>query len=993
MQQRTLIRARQPHEFRDTLVRLCLEGPPAACRRRLVIVPTEAAAELLRQSIEAQAAVDGRAGVVLPDFVTRDGWLQRLHGALPGAPPLLSRLEREVLFERAAHAAARRRPAGAPFELRPGLVTAMLAFYDELRRRQRTIRRFARAVFDELRAERGMDRGSESLIEQTCFLGFASLAYARAAEASGGLDEHMLGARVLAEQPALGFDHQIVAVADHPSDPRGLWPADFDLLGRLRPLARLDVVVTDEAHDVGFRERMERELPGIVEARAEPVSCHAPAIWQSPDEARPRVFVSRDREEELRDLVRAIRASAESTGGVLTDRTAIVFQRPLPYLYLAQQVLADGRVPYQALDALPLAAEPYAALLDLALAAARTGATREPVIALLDSPLLRFTDDVGDAVTRRDAAALDRLLIERRATGDATTFADEVGRSAGSGGRPGHGARAGALRAARVAASIATELEPFRTADRASAQISALHGFLCRHERVRSLPDDEWTGREARARGGVLGALDALREAYQRHDDRRRDPDALAARIHQAIESHTFAPRRGTTGVQLIDGVAARFGSFDRVCVVGLVETEWPERPRRTVFYGSALLKSLGWPQDAEQIQAQQAAFRDLLRLAWRETRLSAFQFEGDSVVAVSPLIELADDLPVCVPPEGTERRLFSDEILTAAEEPIGLDAGVERWLRLRRARPALSDRRYAGGVGAQPPQAYRVSRVDRYVDCPFKYFAAHVLQLPEDVEAESGLTPLERGTLLHGLFEAFYREWHASGAGAITAASLPDAVARFTRLVHDTLARLPEADRALEEARLLGSMVGTGVAERVFELEVDQGAAVTDRQVERELVGTFEFPRLNGLEPRPIAIRGKADRIDVLADGSLRVVDYKLGRMPDIDASVQIAVYAHAARQLIEREDGRPHPIAAAQYLAFGDDRRLEGSLGDRRTPAGLAVEARASAFAAAIEQIEAGAFPARPRHVSDCAWCRYAGVCRKEYPSGEPHEPVDTV
>jgi hypothetical protein len=45
------------------------------------------------------------------------------------------------------------------------------------------------------------------------------------------------------------------------------------------------------------------------------------------------------------------------------------------------------------------------------------------------------------------------------------------------------------------------------------------------------------------------------------------------------------------------------------------------------------------------------------------------------------------------------------------------------------------------------------------------------------------------------------------------------------------------------------------------------------------------------------------------------------------------------------------------------------------------MAVEERASQFAAHVQQIEAGEFPARPRRVGDCQWCAYAGVCRKEY------------
>lgn len=127
-------------------------------------------------------------------------------------------------------------------------------------------------------------------------------------------------------------------------------------------------------------------------------------------------------------------------------------------------------------------------------------------------------------------------------------------------------------------------------------------------------------------------------------------------------------------------------------------------------------------------------------------------------------------------------------------------------------------------------------------------------------------------------------------------------------------------------------------MADRVFALEVAAAAGVVERLIESELNGRFRFPVRGGLDERVIEIRGKTDRIDVLDDGTLRVIDYKLGRMPDLDSSVQIGVYAHCARQWIEQRDGRSHPVSAASYLAFGDDHKFEGKLARtaRRSRAG---------------------------------------------------------
>src|SRR5690349_9564038 len=99
---RTLVRTRDLATFRQALVRLSAAGPVDAIRRRVVIVPTRAAAELLRQSLEQDATAAARACAVLPDLSTRADWLARMHAALPGAPPMLTRIERHVIFERAA---------------------------------------------------------------------------------------------------------------------------------------------------------------------------------------------------------------------------------------------------------------------------------------------------------------------------------------------------------------------------------------------------------------------------------------------------------------------------------------------------------------------------------------------------------------------------------------------------------------------------------------------------------------------------------------------------------------------------------------------------------------------------------------------------------------------------------------------------------------------------------------------------------------------------
>src|SRR6185436_6981636 len=132
--------------------------------------------------------------------------------------------------------------------------------------------------------------------------------------------------------------------------------------------------------------------------------------------------------------------------------------------------------------------------------------------------------------------------------------------------------------------------------------------------------------------------------------------------------------------------------------------------------------------------------------------------------------------------------------------------------------------------AGARPPAVYAVSHVERYVECPFKYFAAYVLRLPEERTDAASLTPQERGQFVHEVFELFFREWHAAGHRAITTANLAAALALFADVAERRLAALAETDRALERTHLLGSAAAPGLAERAFAAEIEQGGDVLER-------------------------------------------------------------------------------------------------------------------------------------------------------------------
>ena len=126
---------------------------------------------------------------------------------------MLTEFEREVLLRLAAED-ARAEGAPPPFRLRPGLVAAILAFYDELRRRSRTVDSLDRIVGEKLAAGRDADRGAERLFRQTQFLAATFAAFERRVADSGRIDEHALRALLLSSAPPGRYRHIVVTVAD-----------------------------------------------------------------------------------------------------------------------------------------------------------------------------------------------------------------------------------------------------------------------------------------------------------------------------------------------------------------------------------------------------------------------------------------------------------------------------------------------------------------------------------------------------------------------------------------------------------------------------------------------------------------------------------------------------------------------------------------------------------------------------------------------------------
>ena len=921
-----------------------------ASESRAVVVPTRGAGR--------QAARIFPSDAPLPAFLTRDELYDDLNLRLTRPPGCLSAFERDAVAQAAAAHAAEA-VSSLSFQLRPGLVSEILRFYDQLRRQSQLVKRFEELIEDAL-GDTASDRGAERMLRQTRFLAAAFREYEHRVLSTGACDEHLLRERLMKEPARNPLRHVVVTVADWIADPAGLFVADFDLLAGVPGLELIDMVCTEAVLGSGFHERIHLWWPGLEEVEAADLIARIPAVrplLSTPADTTPDQpwFTYRDREEELVAVARLLKGDRES---------AVVFKRPLPYLYLAPDTFGAAGIPYQAYDALPLAAEPTAAALDVVLEFVETNFSRDAVVALLETPHLQFAH--RHDIPRQAVTTLNRALSAHRYLGDLARLEALAVDGLPLESQDGLPALEATLTAARA-------LSPLLEPSPASQQIRRLRSFIVGHLSV-SGGADLFGAREGRARATILDLLASLAAAHETYHDPLWTIEDLAAGIRRWIGEETFVPESARTGVHLVDDQAARYGDFDDMTLVGLVDSEWPERPRRSIFYPPSLLKALGWPSEKDRRSAEDARFVDLVRSPSREVRLSTFLLDDETLATRSTLL---DDIARI----HLSSRVTEDRDARGDPDEDALAGATRAWVDMRFDRSPADAAQFHGNIGPQAPQAWSVSALETYLNCPFKFFAQHVLRLQEEPDDEEVMDPRRQGQLVHTVFEAFFKEWQATGHGAITPQSLIEARGMFAEVVERSLTGLSDAEAGLERTRLLGSPAAAGLGEAVFRMEAERPTPVVERLLEHPLKGTFTIATASG--PRAVSLRGKADRMDLLADGTFRLIDYKLGWPPDRAKALQLPIYGICAERTLDNRHGRRWTLGEAAYLAFKGPKRVVPLFS---TPSGRDdVLAKAQQrLADTLDRIERGEFPPAPDDVFRCETCSFASVCRKDYVGG---------
>ncbi len=333
---------------------------------------------------------------------------------------------------------------------------------------------------------------------------------------------------------------------------------------------------------------------------------------------------------------------------------------------------------------------------------------------------------------------------------------------------------------------------------------------------------------------GPLGPADAVRR--------------LAQRCRQRI----FQPEtRGQPAIQVLGVLESAGLEFDALWVMGMSDDAWPPAPRPNPLLPAELLRRHGVARASAEIELDfaQSVHRRLLQAA-PEVLFSWSASDGSRLLRPSPLLA---DLPADLDPP---------PVAPTWPRQLAESAGACATLRDAEAPPVAPGEKVPGGTWVLRAQAI----------CPAWAYFRYRLACEPLQEAVEGLAASDRGTLVHGALEAF---WRSTGDAATLAALSPEALARAIETA------VASALSAFEQARYLT------LPPRFRALESQRLQRLLQRWLDFERSRTQGFSVLAceqsvELQIEGIQVRMVVDRIDRLDDGRQIIIDYKTGASID---------------------------------------------------------------------------------------------------------------
>jgi ATP-dependent helicase/nuclease subunit B len=531
---------------------------------------------------------------------------------------------------------------------------------------------------------------------------------------------------------------------------------------------------------------------------------------------------------------------------------------------------------------------------------------------------------------------------------------------------------------------------------------------------------------QANSAGDALHGLRRMLSAMAHLDSSQKPVNTLLLRrrLEQGLREYTFRVPAAAGGVVCIDAPGVRNLTFDHVFFCGLIEGITPAPAPANALYGDDELRGLekaGIQLETRNDHSfrERLLFHHVLASARESITLTGSVLKEDGREATpSPFlmevrglfpagISIEEDLPRAdsfLPAEtaiASRRDLRNTAFYRnpAMKAFAGDTAAIEKGAAIEKLRRGqtpfdawdgvLSDAALKAVIASRYDEKhlFSVNQIEKYIACPFRFFAERLLGLEDQETPDIEFDPLVRGLILHTALESFHRAYRGRHTTDIPEEEAREFMNRMVEAAFEKHAwrslNAPESLTAVEMRRMKNAL------ERYLEISRKDGETAWKPAYFEAVFGGARGDEAEDLEKEepfvletgtgPVRFAGRIDRID-RHENLARIIDYKSSGTPssgDITSgrSIQLTVYAMALEALL-----LPGAVCdEAWFVVPGRTAAQKGLNREGRRDWPNREENVLRAIADAVAGIREGAFPPAPGK-SACAWCPIKDVCRHD-------------
>jgi ATP-dependent helicase/nuclease subunit B len=323
-------------------------------------------------------------------------------------------------------------------------------------------------------------------------------------------------------------------------------------------------------------------------------------------------------------------------------------------------------------------------------------------------------------------------------------------------------------------------------------------------------------------------------------------PSAYPALFASLIKGRVVRPRFGKhPRLRILGPLEARLQRFGILILAGLNEGTWPTEPAPDPWMSRPMRDKCGLASPEQRIGQSAHDIAEAL-CSPRVIMSRANKVEGSPTVPSRWLMRL-------------------DQVIAAAKlPPLSTQS---KWLDYahRITRPAHAPKAWPAPAPRPPvearPRELSVTQIETWMRDPYAIYARHILKLRALEPIDADVSAADYGTLIHKALQLFVERNTPLDQGESALLEIGE-----TLFAQSTVS---PAVRAFWWPRF------ERIAHWFVAHERARSGEIKTSLVERSGQATITSPT------KPFVVKAKADRIDILRDGSIAIVDYKTGSPP----------------------------------------------------------------------------------------------------------------